>query len=360
MRDGPVLDVNRTAKYLAGIAFVKYASDTRVPDKIKTELGLNLGCWGGAVRLYRPFVDGISGFNPYWDRNKIQNERFFDMLLQEVCKWASYTASESEFEKIRERRDRVNICRLAKEKTNREELIRAYETRIADLEQKAGAAEMEKAQVWQECLGLSERLEVSIGDCETLQTKVDKLTEQERLLTLQNQGYIETIQEMRKTQAQAPSAPVNAPRREYTSLDEVLDTVKNEMPNIVITGKADRTAKDSRHYNDLQGVYNAFEWMRDIFLITNRGTQRFDLEVTAQERCGMQYAGNQSSITMNRYYEDYHATYEGREFELSKHLKKGNSPDGSNSIRIAFAYDEREGGRVIVGYISPHQTNPQS
>ncbi len=78
------------------------------------------------------------------------------------------------------------------------------------------------------------------------------------------------------------------------------------------------------------------------------------------ESCpGWFYKPAQSESTVGMFREWYRTLFEGRAYDITTHIGKGNSFDPRSTIRIAFAQDE-ESDRVVIGYIGRHQRNRQS
>ena len=65
---------------------------------------------------------------------------------------------------------------------------------------------------------------------------------------------------------------------------------------------------------------------------------------------------DQCETTKDRFPDWYRTRVDGKTWDMSNHVGKGNSHDPRHTIRIAFAWDEAN-GRVIVGFVGMHQRN---
>ncbi|MCX6774368.1 MAG: ankyrin repeat domain-containing protein [Candidatus Micrarchaeota archaeon] len=143
----------------------------------------------------------------------------------------------------------------------------------------------------------------------------------------------------------------------FKNVLEAIEEIKMKYPQtnpetkIVITDKALKGAKESE-FEDTRSVYNALEWLATDYIKMEKGNKK-DIEASCLKKCGMQYRGDQNEKDIKMYYEDYHVTYEGKEYTLGKHLRKGTGSEDRYKIRIGFAYDS-EKNKVIVGTIMPH------
>ena len=103
-------------------------------------------------------------------------------------------------------------------------------------------------------------------------------------------------------------------------------------------------------------VDSALQWLATIFHDAKTGqAPNPDLEHSIKETIGgWSYAPHQYGQTMARNSEAYTTVFEGKEYVLENHLRKGSNRDSRHTIRIAFAWDDHL-KKVIVGYIGQHQ-----
>ena len=83
------------------------------------------------------------------------------------------------------------------------------------------------------------------------------------------------------------------------------------------------------------------------------------LEHIVYEACGWKYAANQGKDVKQRFRDEYTTQYNGKTYEIDRHLKWGIGRNSRKIMRIAFAVDKRR-KLIIVGYIGPHQRTRRS
>ena len=109
-------------------------------------------------------------------------------------------------------------------------------------------------------------------------------------------------------------------------------------------------------------VYAALEWLATEYSdirLNPLGTDP-EFERRLKETCpGWSYSPKQSDTAKNMFKGEYQTTVESRTYTLDQHIGKGTKGDPQYMIRIAFAWDN-DLGKVIVGYIGPHQRTQAS
>lgn len=204
----------------------------------------------------------------------------------------------------------------------------------------------------------------------------DQASEAKKVLQLEKTQLNEQIAELKSQLAQGQQAEetwrqayvdlsaranveADAPVR-YSNADDAIaqaEKIFAKQLAFAPNGKSPR----SQPFQKPEELFNALAWLATEYhrLRPNPGpSPNFDLMI--RKACpGWTYKPNQTDTTMGMYSEWYQTTWQGKRFELSHHIGKGNGRDPKNTIRIAFDWDE-EHNRVVVGYIGLHQRNRQS
>jgi hypothetical protein len=336
--DVPVLDkrqVDWIASLLAGTARV-YVAKNRFPSlRLEECAGKSMACYNGAVRLYWPIpAEGDRPYHPYWSlKDIIRLEKNIARPL--LLKVSAFTVGlESQVShgalveyKAEGKRNMLlmssNLQTLVKEHTELKELLDLY---LAD----------------------NDRLKAQVAG------QTAAIEDLERKLAQAN-DRIEQLTYALESRKAAPEEPAEEqPALVFRDVQEAVVQIMHSYSEntIVITPKALKGAKDSL-YEEPADVYAALEWLATTYLA--EGTKDpAGLRASCLQRCRMNYQAGQGAA-MIFHPKDYHVTVDGRNYELAEHLAKGNSRDGRRTIRIGFAYDD-DNKRVIVGYISQHQT----
>ena len=140
------------------------------------------------------------------------------------------------------------------------------------------------------------------------------------------------------------------------AVDRAKDVFDTEL--VVALNSKSNTAKP---FEKPQEVLHALHWLATEFRRQrlNPGSSP-DFNLAIKEACpGWFYKAHQTQTTKGMFSEWYKTTVNGKTYDLSNHIGKGNSFDPVSTIRIAFAWDEQT-EQVVVGFIGPHQRNRQS
>jgi len=331
-----LFDVREAARILAGLAYVVTAETQDVAREISDRLPPRHACYDGAVRLYWPSysVNDEAFRHPLWVCSKIVeidargNNSFAQVVLRRLGEVFTLHSPKNFFSWSRVQEiSRKRTISEAKEAGEQAQLITLYEEENSDLNQKVASLRLE----------LQEKAEES----RRLRSRVD--------------AYEQAFKTRQNNSSDAHEAAMQLP------VDSVAAAV--ERAQAEFTGKIlfAFNSKSEHSYSKFQApeeVYQAFEWMAKIYLDSKTGRRSEpDLNRSIRHQIpGWEYSHHQSEITMGQHREWYRCSYEGREYVIAEHLKKGTSFRPEEAIRIAFTFCG-ENQKVIVGYIGNHQRN---
>jgi hypothetical protein len=141
-----------------------------------------------------------------------------------------------------------------------------------------------------------------------------------------------------------------------TSLAHVAEAAAKFFPRLIITEAAVEAARD---YDECKSISEAWEMLRHLNEAMYR--MKFDegskeIEKTFQNRMGYEVAMKEGPNTKNdkKLMDLRKLTHDGREYDISPHLKHGNKEP--KLVRIYFAFDEK-GKKIVVGHIGRHIPN---
>jgi hypothetical protein len=328
--------IEKITYLLAGTALV-YVAKNRFPSiRLEEYAGKSMGCYNGAARLYWPIpAEGDRPYHPYWTVPNITllDRKFANHLLLRV---SSFTVGlESQ----------VSHGALMEHKAEGKRKLLMMDAKLQDVLRDHNELQQIMDLYLKDNDGLKKQVACLTSTIEDLERKLS--TSSDRIEQLTN--ALEARKAAPEEQEQQQAAFV------FRNVLEAVEQIRRSYSEntIVITPKALKGAKDCL-YDEPADVYAALEWLATTYL--EEGTRNpEDLKASCLQRCRMTYNPGQGNA-MVFHPEDYHVSYQNKKYALREHLSKGTSRDGRRTIRIGFAYDD-ENMRVIIGYISQHQTN---
>ncbi len=206
-----------------------------------------------------------------------------------------------------------------------------------------------------------------LDEVATLREQNSRLHDGEQAFALEKAQYGQTIDQLRrelsqsrKMEEQWRQSYVDAMRRSRTETDdepeignvqEALDLAQEKFPDRLLIKLNSRSTPETPFENPDE-VFKALAWLATAF--GDVAPERIREAIP-----GWSYKPNQSDNTKGQYRDWYRTQVEGVNWDLANHVGKGTSRDPRHIIRIAFAWD-KENGRVIVGFVGPHQKNRQT
>ena len=173
----------------------------------------------------------------------------------------------------------------------------------------------------------------------------------------------ETEESWRRAYVAVSASQAGASKDDPAQLGRVNDALalaERAFPDQLLLALNSKSAKDSP-FQKPQEAFDALAWLATEYhrLRTNPGASP-DFDMLLKEACpGWSYKPDQAEVAKDQFAEWYTTTVDGKTYELYSHVGKGNSFDPQNTIRIAFAWDDKL-RKVIVGYVGLHQKTRRS
>lgn len=146
---------------------------------------------------------------------------------------------------------------------------------------------------------------------------------------------------------------------DFTSIAAAISRAETEFPKRLLFALNSKSSIDMP-FQKPQEVFAALAWLATEYQRELPDSEKPDFTLSIRKACsGWFYKPNQTKTTMGMFSDWYRTTVDGKTYELSNHIGKGNSFDPRSTIRIAFAWDEAK-KQVVVGYVGTHQRNRQS
>jgi hypothetical protein len=327
------------ASQLAGLAYVVVANCPQATRLLANELPAQLNCYNGGVRVYWP------GFNvsqsPYahplwlwWKIRQFQEKHpaaFAKELLKRISSvavlslhpdWLTWSDVESH--------ERAQAIERAKSAGDTEELLNLY---VKDKEVLEAIVKQLKAQ-----------LEAKSRDLQVAQSKISAY---EAAFAQAKQYGVERVDE----------AELLPP----TTVEEAVERAKKLFGNRLIFALNAKSKVEGSAFEEPEELMKALSWLATAYFDSKTGVKSGKpLRDSIKESLpDWFYSGGQCPQTVGAFKEWYHCQFENRKWELGEHIGTGKSKDARHTIRVGFTWD-RDGKRVIVGFIGQHQRNRQT
>lgn len=335
--DAPVIDADKVADYLAGVAHVYVAEDRFVSIwGLRDALPRGLACWDGAVRVYWPGLRLADDPFPHrvWRSGTVRaihsdrRSGFREYLLGMVSDVAVFSE------------DPMTISWTALERLRRQRLI---------TEAKAAGDQDELLELAdQELIAYAETIE-------ELRAQVKQLAGELQAKEASADSWRLAYEELRRTGA----ALEPNEEEEMVPLDsvaDVLDRARREFEGKLVFALNGRSDGERSHFLNPRAVYAGLSFLAHTYYEARVGNARcddFDAAMRAQVE-GWSYDAHQSKNTMKKYETWYSTKWNGRKFYLPEHIGTGSGKNPQHTIRIAFNWDEAT-KRVVIGFLGQHQ-----
>ncbi len=334
----PLVDPQSMANVLTGLA------ETWVIDKwgsyaLTENVGKELSCYGGAVRIYWPgFRKTDDPYSHYLylpaKLNSLDqdNRPLSAELLRRFSQASTFGFSYG------------SVIRASVEKI---EVMRAKE--LGDMRRKA-----EDSGDYRQLFELSDKENGTLsGEISTLK---ERLTQVEGDLEAANLNLKELFEAQEPEPLPGTSQEMGLPEPE-TVLTAV-EQAKNEFRDtLVFLSSALSSAKESPYkqpdkvYQNLQAMDEVCQRRRDS---SSKKTSMGSLELAFRARNAI-YAAKESMTAKGKWREQYEALYRGKKISIEEHLVLGNGgPDVC--LRIHFAWD-KETQQFVIAHVGRHKTN---
>lgn len=322
-KNKPIVDCREIASELAGIALVYCAETSSITsNKLTREIGQELSCFNGAVRLYWPTgrKDLSDIRHKLWIPEQIKMHNFKGLereLLATISRVSVGAESPISVDKIR----RIKL--------------------VGDGDWRALANEYAKE---------------NANYVQTIQLRDSQISAYENEIARLN-FELEQERTSRRAIIPAESQRLFVPKTMGEALEYFLSTEISKRTNIV--AKAQKMARDSI-YEKPTIFLDGLNWLGTIYHDSRLGILNgVMLKDNCQREAGMEYASHQSPVTMGKYPEEYYINHGGQKVALQEHLAEGDSFDHRYSLRVAFFFDPVD-KRVVIGHIGKHQRTKKS
>lgn len=329
-KNQPIVNCMTIASELAGIALVYCAETASITsNKLSREIGSDLSCFNGAVRLYWPVGkrDIAEIRHKLWTPEQIRMHDCYGLerdLLSKISKVAVGAESKVDVDKIR----RIKLVGEGDWRKLADEYARQND-------------------------GLHREIQEYL---QTIEDRESVIAEREKAIA-RLEFELARERELRKTGASPETKQLFVPQTMAEAMDYFLTTAASK--NLDVIARAQKMARDSV-YEKSSVFLTGLNWLATIYHDVKTGAiNGVDLRQSAQREAGMEYVPRQSPVTMGKYPEEYYIMYNGKRVALEEHLAEGDDFDPRYSLRVAFFFDP-EGKRVVVGHIGKHQRNRKS
>lgn len=342
--DGYLSNPDATADAVIGLAQVYILQDKWAAFALTNELGRNLACFNGAVRVYWPGLTRAS--DPYRhllllpDRLRAfeaEGRRLADVLFRRLAPISAVRFMQGPIAK------KVRASLLLAE-ANRREQIRRGLVEKAELEELLLLTEDEHKR-------LREENRRHLEDLEEAQLRILELEEESRDIKA-SFAQIREYESGRPSEAARPTRDVDV---EFGSVREALDKAAREFREHLDVWRSAEESADKSAFARPAQAYQALLAIKEVaeayFKSKTSGRPMGPWEKAFGER-GFKYAANESQNTMNMFGGERIFVHKGRKLQMQRHLTLGGG-DRQNCLQIYFEVDEAQ-QRFVVGYCGVH------
>lgn len=335
--DVPLTNSNELAERLAGVAKVYELADKWAAFRLTEELGKPLSCFGGAVRLYWPrFNSTVDPFaHPLWMPWQFKDSDATERSLGQLCNMVLDAAAFRHVEPLAISRIRSAAEREAREAA-RNSGAKSEDELLDDLiamEQKLKTVEATNAELLQDNKTLRENTaalvahtawkdQAPIPHAQVADGQPEPLVPMNvQEAVLQAEGKSKSVRFLPSAHSSASASPYKQPERVQQAL-AALEEVATIWGETVGSGKASGS-------------------VRQLF-----------------KARGFEYADDVSQTSKGKWGNEYTATYNGQEVDISPHITLGaKQADTCLSIHWAWHKEEKV---ALVAHVGRHKTNTKS
>lgn len=327
-------------KKTAGIAKVYELSDKWAVAAFMADIGRDLACFGGAIRLYWPkFTKASKNFqHPLWlpadnrDNELIERDIFTKVATASAFRQSAAAMVVENFKNKYQQHKRE----LARQTTEQSE-----DKLLADIV----AAESSRDEY-------SARYSESRAEIERNQQEIAALKNHIKEQNI----LIADLKNKQPSDSQESTTESLPP----TSVIDAVNKIKSSLKYIILIESAFTSAKDSP-FKQPERVIDALEaiddvadaWAKSLRTKTSVGT----FKELFRER-GFDYKDDISKTTLNRWGDEYKAAYKDESISIAPHLTIG-AKQADTCLSIHFNWHQKD-GRVIVAHIGRHKTNTKT
>ena len=336
-----LVDADGLAESLAGVGKVYELADKWAAFKLAEDLGRELSCFDGAMRVYWPgFTTTADPYaHPLWLSKSLSDEasatRACWQLARNIFEAASFRFAEpaevSALRQLAEREARTVAWTAAADSDDTDKLLND----LYALQDKLSEAE--------------KRNEELSSECETLRANA---------MALASPG---AWQQAMASQSAAP-APASS-SSPAGSIESVLDAVtasESAASHLLFLPIAFESAQASP-FRQPERVVQALEAIDEVAAIwvksLETGNSVGSLRKHFKDR-GFTYADDVSQTSASRWASEYQTKYEGHEYDISPHITIG-AKQADTCLSIHWAWD-KDRKKVLVAHVGRHKTNTKT
>lgn len=337
-----LVDPYLMAKSVVANAIVFCSNQIDFIDEMRWFIDNRYGCYGGAIRVYRPKVNcedpkdySRHRFIPASFIQEHGERKVLDIFHRALAQDVFYY--ETLF--------RLDSCKELIDDEKREERFRNYRAK----------SETEVDEAYQEYIIESDKRKEAERRARELKNDCDRLKSENYNLNRQIDALRDTANQARQIELASRNVREIA---EYPSTPQAIakyfETVYPE--RIVFTERAYRSMEECITKSEL--LWEVFYHIAvDLYDLMHENPGQAYKDFTA--RTGWECARGMGTMTrldknLMKQYVDY---YDGQEIKIEAHIKNGNKDTDPKSVRIYFAYDPQITERIIIGHCGKHIDN---
>lgn len=346
---GIFINPNRLQSRLLGLAKVA-TYDGKTSDAVNGELGEALGCWDGAIRVYRPgcSADDAAWRNRYWTWSRVNYllsssswEETIGLVEDECVSSALPQAGSRMYDRVRD-----------------EVLHERYERVVGQL-RRSQQSETENA----DNKAMLDDLMNTLAEYETQLAERDRqISERDRQiddLRIENQELHDQIEQLNLALSYQDSDNIEvedavaSPPPEFDSIIEVVEESKDRFDRLRFFSRAVELAKAS-DFPRPNELYKAFQVLNECANERITNTLAKDVKEWLRDR-GLNYAAGESPTTMGKHgnKRNFFDDEKKQRIEMQAHLRLGGGLGEHRQLRVYVCWDEGE-NKWLIGYIGRH------
>lgn len=329
-----LVDIHSLARNLTGIAWVTCVS-YEAAFGLSDAYGKSWSVFNGACRIYMPGYDRFTQSpydHPLLLAEQLNNNSWGEHWLRRTVARLSIDDAE-----VYRRFPRFISIRseLAQRSYAQRQSLLTVEQQLTELKLENDRLKI-VVQEWEQLTSIAEE------DQKTTRRDFDDI----KLENMGLRSYIGVLESTRKTVVESS---VEQPR-EFSDIPKwAVDTFSGRL---VLSKKA-QAAVMSSVYQDIGLVCNALQLLAMQYVDMRRHGDRKPIYDEALRRLTLEDSPIGKNLDKYRADSQYRCRYEGRDLFTDRHLKKGNSRDPREILRVYFCWDE-ETRQVVVGHLTSH------
>ena len=349
---GIFINPNRLQSRLLGLAKVA-TYDGKTSDAVNGELGEALGCWDGAIRVYRPgcSADDAAWRNRYWTWSRVNYllsssswDETIGLVEDECVSSALPQAGSQMYHRVRD-----NVLRERYERVVGQ-LRRSQQDEIENADNKAMLDELTNT--------LAEYEKQRAERARQFERQISERDRQIDGLRIENQELQDQIDQLNRalshldSESAKPEEDDEQPP-ELESISDVVEYARDTFDTLRFFSRAVEMARKSE-FPRPDELHEAFRLLNECADERISNTLAKDVKEWLKER-GLDYAAGESPTTMGKYgnKRNFFDDEKKRHVEMQAHLRLGGGLGHHNQLRVHVCWDEDE-NKWLIGYIGRH------